>query len=306
LDLVPEPGRTYVRYALSTIERGRMTFSQIFPDLPPGFRFLDIGCAWGGFLVAAHEAGAHLVAGVDIDERLVGAARLFLNAHRISAIFDTCPIEGAHVPERLGTFDVITGINVIEHVEKVESCFSNVAALLAAEGSALLVLANRQALPSLLHDPETGLFGIGILKQEAAKQYLRCVTGTEDPTIIGHRSYDEYSALAARSGLDLQILNAAPDHLEAEVERLTAEHARLLKHLAVWRDARLPRTLRWRVRTEVASRAAMYFARFGVWQRLKKTDHERATQVGLALLRDYGWPLWQVRVRHAVRRERAS
>ena len=59
IDTLTEPLRSYVTYSLGTVDRGRWTLDELRPfGLKPGFRFFDAGCAYGGFLAAATEAGA--------------------------------------------------------------------------------------------------------------------------------------------------------------------------------------------------------------------------------------------------------
>ncbi len=56
----------YVRFALSTTLRGRTFADFISPYVARPRRFLDVGCAYGGFLRAWRERGADVV-GVEIE-----------------------------------------------------------------------------------------------------------------------------------------------------------------------------------------------------------------------------------------------
>lgn len=61
----------YVTYALSTNERGRVTADLIERHRRVnGCSYLDIGCAYAGFLVAFAERGANVM-GIEIDPVLI-------------------------------------------------------------------------------------------------------------------------------------------------------------------------------------------------------------------------------------------
>jgi 2-polyprenyl-3-methyl-5-hydroxy-6-metoxy-1,4-benzoquinol methylase len=64
--------KMYVDFALSANDRGRDVASKLekYTSIK-GKRFLDVGCAFGGFLVAFAERGASEVVGIDIDEQLL-------------------------------------------------------------------------------------------------------------------------------------------------------------------------------------------------------------------------------------------
>ena len=48
-DQLPEPGMTYLNYALSTVTRGELVLDRIRKyRCVKGLRFLDVGCAYGG------------------------------------------------------------------------------------------------------------------------------------------------------------------------------------------------------------------------------------------------------------------
>src|SRR5262245_32089335 len=76
--------RSYVDFALSTNERGRWAADVIERFRPiRGARGLDIGCGYGGFLVALGARGARDVVGIDVEPRLLELSRLNLAEHGI-------------------------------------------------------------------------------------------------------------------------------------------------------------------------------------------------------------------------------
>jgi SAM-dependent methyltransferase len=95
-------------YFEDEIERGR----ELVAELPPieGKRVLEIGCGFGGMLVALADAGADAT-GVDVDQRRAGyAAARGLDAYVADA---------EHLPFNGETFDLVVSDSVMEHIPDV-------------------------------------------------------------------------------------------------------------------------------------------------------------------------------------------
>ncbi|MDH3398063.1 MAG: hypothetical protein OEM81_09560, partial [Acidimicrobiia bacterium] len=84
-----ETVQMWLDFALSSVERGRSAVAAMGGRSVFGAaRVLDVGCAYGGFLVAAAEAGARLLAGIDLNDELLSLARLQLADYQITATLD--------------------------------------------------------------------------------------------------------------------------------------------------------------------------------------------------------------------------
>ena len=80
---------------------------------PAGGRLLDVGCAYGPFLLASREAGYEAF-GIDTSEAAVRYVREQLSLPGLTARFDVLP--GSFLPEEFcGRYDVITMWYVLEH-----------------------------------------------------------------------------------------------------------------------------------------------------------------------------------------------
>jgi len=115
------------------------TFLDALPNRSAGGALLDVGCAHGYLLAAARSRGFD-VHGVEPSPPAAAAAREELGAERIH--------EGMLGPEAFPgrVFDVITLIDVFEHVPDPAAFLSSVRERLAPGGVALLVLPNAASL----------------------------------------------------------------------------------------------------------------------------------------------------------------
>jgi SAM-dependent methyltransferase len=173
---LPQPDVTWVDYALSTNQRGRDLCARILrlPQLTrQPKRYLDVGCGFGGLLAAFAERGCE-VHGIDVDPERVQLARANCRDHgrtdaedviRVGDILDDAFVSG------IGQFDVITMVDVIEHVLDVPRTLSNVVGLLNPGGLVLLEIPNRHSLRFVARDGHFSLFGITLLEREAAIRY---------------------------------------------------------------------------------------------------------------------------------------
>ncbi len=96
----------------------------------PGGRLLDVGCAYGAFLLEAARDGRYRLAGTDVSEHAVEVARGRLAGHdvdlRTGGLFDCGFDEGA--------FDALCLFDVIEHIERLDDAFDRVRRLLRPGG----------------------------------------------------------------------------------------------------------------------------------------------------------------------------
>lgn len=161
----------WLDYAFSTNQRGREFASALRPHLPPNpRRYLDVGSAYGGFLIGFMELGME-VKGIEYSQRFVDMSRAnFLDygledASILGDILDPALLPG------LGKFDVITCVDVIEHVDDVPAAMKNMVDLLNPGGILVLQMPNKDSLTNILTDPHFGIFGLTLLKHDEARAF---------------------------------------------------------------------------------------------------------------------------------------
>ena len=247
-DSLNEPLASWVSYAMDTVQRGRWVLEELRPHgLRPGFRFLDAGCAYGGFLAAAAEWGAGEVVGVDSDARYVAVARDLLASAGVEGRVEVGSLSDAALLAGLGIFDVIACADVIEHVDDVTSTLANLAWALAPGGMLYLATPNPRSPSFVRRDPHFQLFGITLLPPADARAYARAVNGHNWYDIGDFGSLAGYRALLERDGLEIRLINPPADaeaallQLRSDVDALEAEAGRFA-------DPRLPPKLERKVR----------------------------------------------------------
>ena len=197
----------YVDFALSANDRGRKAAESIEAFMPlAAKRALDVGCAYGGFVVAMTERGADAT-GFDVDAALLALAQenfrdvgLDLRVH-LADITNPADIAG-----REGAFDIVTCNDVIEHVADPAAAIRNVSALLRPGGVAYFEIPNRDVVEFVLSDGHYQLFGIAQLEHDAARRYY----ADHAPGVgygVGHYlRLDQYRALFEACGLAIELL----------------------------------------------------------------------------------------------------
>jgi 2-polyprenyl-6-hydroxyphenyl methylase/3-demethylubiquinone-9 3-methyltransferase len=101
---------------------------------------LDLGC--GGGLVSAPLArmGAELTA-IDASEEAIGVARAYANQAGLDIAFEATTAEA--LVERGETFELVTALEIVEHVSDVSAFLSAASALVARGGVLVLSTINR-------------------------------------------------------------------------------------------------------------------------------------------------------------------
>lgn len=209
----------WIDFTLSSVERGRQAVAAMGGvEAFAGRKVFDVGCAYGGFLVAAKEAGASRVVGVDVDSTLIDLARLQLADHHVSAELALEDITSEGVVDRWGTFDIVLCNDVIEHVVDPLRCARNLASVMKKGGKIFLEIPNGSAVDFMRKDGHYGLFGLTLLGRSEAERWWHLhyhdVYGVEHYAPLSY-----YLGIFSASGISLRLLTAVgnPEKRMAEI-----------------------------------------------------------------------------------------
>jgi 2-polyprenyl-3-methyl-5-hydroxy-6-metoxy-1,4-benzoquinol methylase len=272
----------HFEYAVTTNQRGRDAVNRLSRHLRVRrlfgrrTRMLDVGCAYGGFLVAFAEKGAR-VTGIEIDERLLRLAVINLRENGIDGELIRGDATAEH-PEFRGRFDIITANDVVEHVPRLDSFLKNLRAWLSPRGACYLEIPNGDFPGFVLKDGHHELFGITQLDFDQANRYLGLLTPGGRYDTYNYLTLATYRSAFAECGLSLTVL---PETLgEADVEWVDRQVGSLKAGLETGL-ATVPVELRELVRERVEA----YLARVEAAPRT--TEAQRAQ-----FLLDYGASFW--------------
>lgn len=229
---------TWLDFALSTNIRGETAVEIVRRHTSiPGKRALDIGCAYGGFPVAFARAGAEAV-GIDLNPGLLKLAAENVHDMKVPVSLHLKDItDWAHLND-LGTFDIITCNDLIEHVEDVPKTLEHVARLLKPGALLYMQIPNGFSVGQVLRDGHYGLFGITLLSRPDANRYFG-ESGYNDAYGVGYfHRLDEYVDILAAHRIHLQgdeiansfeFLTERIDQIRATLESIRSGPSRCLE-----------------------------------------------------------------------------
>jgi 2-polyprenyl-3-methyl-5-hydroxy-6-metoxy-1,4-benzoquinol methylase len=280
----------HFEYAATANERGERAAEHLFALLPAlgrrGVfarrpRVLDVGCAYGGFLVAFARRGAR-VAGIDIDPRYVRLAALNLREQGLDGDL-VHGDAGEPRPEFSGRFDLVIANDVLEHVPRPAAFLANLRDWLTPSGAAWLEIPNGAWPPYVVRDGHHQLFGVTLLDHAEASEYMELKSPGGRYDTYQYLGPDECARLFHEAGLTFEVLPdaagpAAVARVLAEVEALRAATPAGL--------AAVPAPLREKVRERLRN-----YLEGIAWAR-RRTDEEIRRFLLL-----YGAPFWTVLAR---------
>lgn len=229
LDDLDPTRRMWADFTLSSVERGVAAVEMMGGEAAfKGKRVLDVGCAQGGFVVAASRSGASSVVGIDVNPKVFGTAPLLLADYGVEADLRQSDLTGPGLPKELGKFDLILCNDVLEHVTNVEAAITNLGRLMADDAQLFLEIPNGSAVHYVRSDGHYKIPLITLLDFEDARRWHRAFypdAGPYDTYFYG--SLDYYLAAFSRRGIALRLLHVPPSddlgHMRADFDQLAEE-----------------------------------------------------------------------------------
>ena len=192
-DVPPAQAERFASYAQRGIARGELICDAL-GDLRGG-TVLDVGCATGGFLIAASRRGWTLV-GVDIALRwlVVCAKRL----HELDLTVELICADMGALPFAEGQFSGCVFADLIEHIKEDADVSEAIMSILRPGGRIFVSSANRLTLTAY---PSAGLVGIGYLPERVRSAYIRARRGIDTMRFATPRSARRVRRILAMAGL---------------------------------------------------------------------------------------------------------
>jgi len=191
-----------------------------------GRRCLDVGCSNGSLLLAARQAGAARLVGVDISDRRIDSARRLCNGSGIDLRVHDFVAED--LPPGLAPFDVVFCIDLLEHVTSVPQAFAALKKALAPgdDSFAFVSVYNGRHPSCVLAEPHYGIPGLVLLEPDDAREVWHSLRdglkSNLDYEVFDWPTYGDLKAWAAAHSLRLEPL---------------VKEAYVLRHNAgFWRD----------------------------------------------------------------------
>ena len=105
---------------------------------------LDVGCGGGILSESMARAGAHVL-GIDLSQAVLDVAELHALEGKVSVQYRLVPVEQL-AQERPGTFDLVTCMEMLEHVPDPAASVKALAALVKPGGDVIVSTINRNPL----------------------------------------------------------------------------------------------------------------------------------------------------------------
>lgn len=226
--------KRHYTFAASTNGRGLNAIGvfEAFGFNLKGLRILDVGCAYGGFIIEAAKKGAHCY-GVDISKSLYELGELNNKNEKYETGSCKLVLADATSPEFLelipnNYFDLIIVNDVFEHVYDTVQLLSNLEKVSNEAASIYFIIPNGNSLSYLKKEPHTGFGGLSLLKP------LDWHILTKDNSRnIYYRQFFYYKALFNFFGFNKLSLINNPNYYEIEEikEKITVELNRIKNSL---------------------------------------------------------------------------
>jgi 2-polyprenyl-3-methyl-5-hydroxy-6-metoxy-1,4-benzoquinol methylase len=214
--------KVWWNFTITGLDRGEAAVRLLRKYRPiAGARYLDVGTACGGFPIAFARAGAAAAIGFERDRPLRELAQEQLKDRPCSARIIPGDALDEQFMRSLGTFDIITCNDVIEHVDDAWLLVRHLALCLRPGGILYMEMPNGWSYGQIMKDSHYGLFGISLLRQPEAIAYFR--QKFDRPYEVGeYYTMDQYVEAFRREKVHLECLDT-PVSTQGAVKDLLAK-----------------------------------------------------------------------------------
>ena len=200
----------YVRYALNSLYRGAKLAKEYMQETKVINRYLDVGCAYGGCPVAMAEVHAGECVGIEFDARLLLLANKLATERNVSnrVTFYTADITKYDDVGNLGRFDLITCLDVLEHVLDPEAAITSLVTLMGENSILRIDIPNMYSFQSIMSDPHHHLFGSILLsRDDAMKVFEHEFPGNKRYTVGYFHSLEWYVDEFCQKGVSVEVMD---------------------------------------------------------------------------------------------------
>lgn len=208
--------RIQLEYAFSTVVRGealarqlRSWGLQIGQGMDGRKSYLDVGCAYGGFLITFARLGYDVV-GIEIDEKFerLGRVNLAASDHAATVLRGDF-LSSDPLPDD-ARFDLITCNDVIEHVTDPEECMRKICRILKPGGAAYVASPNKLSIRNINADVHFQRFGLTLLDYFRARAAYVMYSDYPYYTVSDFFEPEWYVNTAKASGAQAEIVYEEP------------------------------------------------------------------------------------------------
>ena len=283
----------HLSYALSTNERGASGAQVIkqFTEVE-GSRCLDIGCAYGGFLVGLARLGARELVGIDVNERLLELAQVNLQESGVEAKLKLVDVQDRAAVASLGEFNIVISNDVLEHVQELPLAIENTCRLTAKNGILYAVIPNKYYVRYLLTDGHYQLPGITLLSHADAERYYEIASLGGGYDIDHYRTLTYYLHHLGQNRMSVELLKngLAFDDLN----QLADEFEQVREFFETFSNPSLPAN----IVAKIVKRARVVYTTFrGLKERYERAcsrDAKEAARLADKIVVRYGMWSWHV------------
>ena len=206
----------YVRYALSSKERGAALVQRysVGTDIRA---YLDVGCAYGGCPIAMAVQGVPRAVGIEIDSRLLKLARSLAKHENVA---DSVDLRHGDLTKEadivsLGTFDLVTCLDVLEHVLEPRTAIKHLARLTEPGGTLVVDVPNLYSHARIRQDPHHKIFGSVLLNRDDAIRVFEDWGGHRKHYGVGYfYPLEWYIGELSKVGFEVEVLDKPSDSPE--------------------------------------------------------------------------------------------
>ncbi|MHC1723465.1 MAG: methyltransferase domain-containing protein [Aminipila sp.] len=288
--------KMYLDFALSTVGRGELVKNIISQHLDiKGKKYLDIGCAYGGFLASFEKAGAINVTGIDVNEQLLDYSKAIIEDCKLSAQVFKKDILNLEEVLPLGKFDLITCNDVIEHVEDPKVGLANMVTMLNEKGTLFMQIPNRLSASFIKSDGHFQLFGISILPKLSADKYYNKIYPDRKHDVT-YKSLNYYINNLRQLGLECSVINTIQQNKEERLKIIFntfEECERLINE----DNINVPADLKDTIVKRTLKVSNLFKQQYGKYQDIKNKNTNSSDILADKLIQKFGEDFWVILAR---------